>query len=185
MTINELVRDFSLRYMRIGTRWILLTYMLTMIFTVTIVVYSKHKNHSVNKCVLLVILFFYMTTIYMSTVMARWYKPDLGIKLKPFLSWARAYAGDRYSRKMVIENLIMLMPVGFFLSFIDRKKYYYIRISFFCFLFSLIIEISQYLRKTGLFEVDDLINNTLGGLIGCVLASLVLKLVQSIIEKKV
>ncbi len=182
MTINELIKDFIWRYMRIDNQWLLLAYMLTLIFAFVIVRYYKKKNLSISRCILLVFLFLYLTTIYMSTVMSRRYNPGVKISLKPFTSWSRAFTGNRYSIKLVIENLIMLMPVGFFLPFIDRRKSGYIRAISVGFLFSLFIEISQYLRKTGLFEVDDLINNTLGVFIGCGAASLILKVVQLINE---
>ena len=182
MTINELIKDFIWRYMRIDTQWHLLAYMLTLIFAFVLVKYYKKKNLSISRCILLVILFLYLTTIYMSTVMSRRYNPGVKISLKPFNSWRRAFAGNRYAIKMVLENLIMLMPVGFLLLFIDRRKKGYIRAVGVGFLFSLFIEISQYLRKTGLFEVDDLINNTLGVFIGCGLATLILKAVQLINE---
>ena len=175
MTISELISDLIQRYMRIGTQWHLFSYMLTMIYAFVLVKYSRHKKLSIGKCILLVILFLYLTTIYMSTVMSRRYNPVVKISLQPFVSWKRALSGDRYDIKMVIENLILLTPVGFIFPFIIRRKNGYIRAISFGFLFSLFIEISQYLRKTGLFEVDDLINNTLGVLLGCGLAALVLK----------
>lgn len=182
MTINELVKDFIRRYMRIDTQWHLLAYMLTLIFAFVLVKYYKKKNLSISRCILLVILFLYLTTIYMSTVMSRRYNPGVEISLKPFKSWLRAFAGNQHAIKMVIENFIMLMPVGFLLPFIDRRKKGHIRAISFGFLFSLFIEISQYLRKSGLFEVDDLINNTLGVFIGSGMATLILKAVQLINE---
>lgn len=182
MTINELFKDLIWRYMRIDTQWHLLAYMLTLIFAFVIVKYYKKKNISISRCILLVILFLYLTMIYMSTVMSRRYNTGVKISLKPFTSWSRAFAGNRYGIKLVVENLIMLMPIGFLLPFIYRRKNGYIRAVSVGFLFSLFIEISQYLRKTGLFEVDDLINNTLGVFIGCGMASLFLKAVQLINE---
>ena len=110
--------------------------------------------------------------------MSRRYNPGVEISLKPFKSWLRAFAGNQHAIKMAIENLIMLMPVGFLLPFIDRRKKGHIRAISFGFLFSLFIEI----RKSGLFEVDDLINNTLGVFIGCGMATLILKAVQLINE---
>ena len=178
MIINELIRDFIWRYIRIGTCWLLLVYMLTMIFAIVIVKYYKHRNSPISRCILLIILFLYMTTIYMSTVVARRQKSEAAIYLKPFTSWVRALAGEQQAIKMLIENVIMLIPVGFLLLLLDRRKYSHIRDISFGFSFSLFIEISQYIGelRLGRFEVDDLINNTLGALIGCGLASLILKL---------
>jgi len=81
-------------------------------------------------------------------------------------------SGSRYGMMQVIENIIMLIPMGFMASIIETNKKNVLKTIILGFLFSLFIEISQYVRCVGLFEVDDLINNTLGVTIGCAIGVL-------------
>ena len=63
-------------------------------------------------------------------------------------------------------NILAFMPFGFCLpmiSHIDRKLH---RIIFWSFVFSLTIESIQLVYKIGIFDVDDLLLNTIGGICG-------------------
>ena len=69
----------------------------------------------------------------------------------------------------ILGNIIVFMPVGIFLPYLFSnkpwayKKRYVLMIGF---LFSLGVESIQYILSVGVFDVDDLILNTLGALIG-------------------
>lgn len=63
-------------------------------------------------------------------------------------------------------NVIAFMPFGFCLPMISRKDSKFYRVFFWAFAFSLAIETIQLLYKIGIFDVDDLILNTLGGIFG-------------------
>lgn len=66
-------------------------------------------------------------------------------------------------------NLIMLLPLGFMLP-IMAERFRNIRSAAIAgFLFSLFIEFSQYYTGRGLFESDDIIHNTVGACIGCIM----------------
>ena len=67
--------------------------------------------------------------------------------------------------KEVCLNVLMLMPVGALLPLIfeDRKLQTILLTGI---VISLIIEISQLLTNRGLFEIDDIIFNTIGVLLG-------------------
>ncbi len=79
---------------------------------------------------MIIMLFFYLITVYTSTVLARKQIMEDIILLQPFLSWKKAVSGDRYRMKLVIENIIMLFPIGVVMPLIDKKKYYVIRTIF-------------------------------------------------------
>lgn len=63
-------------------------------------------------------------------------------------------------------NIIGFMPFGFLLPIIsDRAKSWFL--TFLCsFTFSLLVETVQLIWRVGSFDVDDLLLNTLGGVIG-------------------
>ena len=74
----------------------------------------------------------------------------------------------------LIGNLLVFFPVGFLMPLWRNKKTGGIYVAAVAFLFSLCIETLQLVTKVGVFDVDDLLLNTLGGLVGwiCYYASL-------------
>lgn len=93
----------------------------------------------------------------------------------------RAVLEPFYSLKLIIKdknyfymrmwycNIAMLIPFGILVPMINNKFCSAKRVVLSGFLFSLAIEITQYFTGRGLFEVDDLIANTLGAFIGYIL----------------
>lgn len=84
--------------------------------------------------------------------------------LIPFWSYTRAFQGDIGLLREDISNILMFLPLGFLLAAIfgiDWKKALLVG-----FMSSLAIEILQYGFCLGSFEVDDLINNTAGTVLG-------------------
>lgn len=69
----------------------------------------------------------------------------------------------------IIGNVVAFMPFGIILPIILRTKkhkYYIQWVFFWAFILSLAIEITQYLMAVGAFDVDDLILNTGGAILG-------------------
>lgn len=69
-----------------------------------------------------------------------------------------------------ILNILLFMPLGFLLPvYTDKLKKIY-KVVPIGFLISLVIETIQYITKMGIFEIDDIFNNTVGVLLGyCIL----------------
>ena len=177
MIVIEITTDIIHRYMSIGTEWLLFSYVYTILFAIVLVKSGKKRGMSVNTSLTIILLFFYLSTIFLSTVVVRPRKSHRMMNLYPFWSWMKMISGSSYRRRQVIENILMLMPIGFLIPFIDRSKHYFIKTICFGFVFSLIIEASQYIFKVGLFEIDDLINNTLGVILSGCLATTCKKLI--------
>ncbi|MCX4269765.1 MAG: VanZ family protein [Lachnospiraceae bacterium] len=66
----------------------------------------------------------------------------------------------------LVGNVVALMPFGFFLPFLAVRTRKCYAVTCFTFLFSLFIETTQLLCKVGSFDVDDLLLNTIGGILG-------------------
>lgn len=81
----------------------------------------------------------------------------------PFWSYHMILNGNSILLNEVILNILLFIPTGYILSILLRKKSYAIIV---CFLISSGIEIPQLITHRGLFEFDDIINNTLGGYLG-------------------
>ena len=66
----------------------------------------------------------------------------------------------------LLGNVVAFMPFGALIRWVvDRKMHWYQAMGY-TFFFSLCVELLQLAAKVGVFDVDDLILNTLGGLLG-------------------
>ena len=66
-------------------------------------------------------------------------------------------------------NILVFAPLGILVPIIRRKKTGFFSIFFLTLFFSLFIETVQLFTKVGVFDVDDLIMNTIGGVLGYIL----------------
>ena len=89
-----------------------------------------------------------------------------GINLIPFQDLISIYKHIPYDMaEGYILNVLLFVPYGYLLPFIKKKPF--LKQTVLCsFLLSLCIELLQFLFKRGIFDIDDLICNTVGGLIG-------------------
>lgn len=71
-------------------------------------------------------------------------------------------------------NVFAFSPFGFMIPIVIDKKRAFFRSVFATFFFSLLIETSQLIMKVGVFDVDDLLMNTIGGLIGYIAYRIIL-----------
>ncbi len=66
----------------------------------------------------------------------------------------------------IAGNVICFVPFGAILPVLNRKARNFFVITFLSFEFSLLVECAQLISRVGSFDVDDLMLNTLGGVIG-------------------
>lgn len=80
--------------------------------------------------------------------------------------------------EQIILNILLYMPLGYLIPLVIRplgrngNLGFVILIGFFC---SLCTEIMQYYMHLGYFDVDDILNNTIGTIIGAILYLIFLK----------
>ncbi len=151
-----------------------------MFITLTAVsIYLKKKHNTENiKLFTITILPVYLFAVYSSLVFSRVAYPTYNYSLIPFYSYYQTIKGIEKLAMEIIGNIIMLMPVGILLPF-NLKKNKFKTTLIIGFLITFSIEFMQLIFKKGLFETDDLIDNTLG----VVLGYLIYKIICSVIEK--
>lgn len=66
----------------------------------------------------------------------------------------------------LLGNVVAFMPFGFLLPIASKHNRGFFRVSLYCFEFSLFIEVIQLSFQVGTFDVDDLMLNTIGGILG-------------------
>ena len=72
-------------------------------------------------------------------------------------------------------NILGFVPAGFFIPILWENKRGFFFTTCVTFDMSLLVEILQIVLRVGSFDVDDLILNTLGGMLGYLLLTLVVK----------
>lgn len=76
----------------------------------------------------------------------------------------------------LLGNVVAFMPFGALIRWVVDRKVRWFQAMGYTFLFSLCVELLQLVAKVGVFDVDDLILNTLGGLLGFIVYYLLLLL---------
>ena len=170
MSVKTLIDDIIGFYFWQGKDWLLFTYLVTIIASVFITLLGIKKRLKKSKIFYSCLLVFWIVTVITLTVLCRGTRTRWKYDLTPFWSWRSAFSGNRRGFLMVAENILLLMPLGFLLPLTDRNRWKMGRTVLTGFLFSLGVELCQFLLKRGQFEIDDLINNTLGVLVGYLLA---------------
>ncbi len=95
------------------------------------------------------------------------YNMKLLVEIRRFIN----YPGQNYELFLIniIGNVIAFMPFGFLLPLLNKKYRRFFYIAFLCLMFSLAAEVIQLLTQVGIFDVDDLLLNTTGGILGYLL----------------
>lgn len=100
-----------------------------------------------------------------------WGQRELAYNLELFKEIKRFYhyreqLGMKAFLLNVVGNVVAFGPFGFFLPIVSRRsKKWWMTVSL-SIGFSLCIEITQLVFRVGSFDVDDILLNTLGGLLG-------------------
>ena len=97
-------------------------------------------------------------------------------ELTVFWSWKEVLAArDRGMMTEILMNCVMLMPVGILLPVAVGRRIHPAVALLAGAVLSGTIEVSQFIFARGLFEWDDIIHNSLGCMLGCVVANGVYK----------
>lgn len=127
---------------------------------------EEKRTASVKSKAVFVLLLCYSALVLWYTVFMR--STDFyGANYDFFWSYYKWFAGDWTLGWQILGNIGMFIPFGFMLTTIlplNTKSW--LAVLFFGVLFSCIIEILQLELMRGLFEYDDIFNNTLGTVLG-------------------
>lgn len=154
-------------YVKVSSPKIILILLLACVFLLVFQIIQK-RNYNNFKKKFKVLLSINCSFILVMTLFGRT-KDDYGFIVKPFESYFAAFGENNVELQLqIIMNVVMYIPFTFFLlcCFEKIKKGHALLISFIC---SASIELIQRYFQIGLFEVDDVINNVLGAVIGILL----------------
>ncbi len=138
-----------------------LTVLIVLLFEIS---FSLIRNRKIEKKVV------FLRTVYLSlllciTIIGRG-KKQIEFSFEAlFTTYRNVINGVKYAEYDIINNILLFIPAG---VLFENKTFG--RTTLKIFLLSLTLEICQMLLKCGLFEMCDLIDNTLGGIIGLLIA---------------
>ncbi len=96
------------------------------------------------------------------------YNLELLVEIKRFIKYRQQVGFDVFVIN-ILGNIVAFMPFGFLLPIIHNKYRGLLRVAFYSLLFSLTVEAIQMLSRVGIFDVDDILLNTIGGILGYLL----------------
>lgn len=132
-----------------------------------------------NRKICITVLAIYAIVFFVLAVLSREPYEEKAVLLKLFHNYSK-YDGNV---KDVILNIAAFVPIGLLIGTIS-DRYRVLKALFFGFLFSLFVEVTQLISHCGVFDVDDLFNNSLGALIGGVIAAIVVGIVHRYKNKR-
>lgn len=144
---------------------------ISIFLTIYFLIYKKimkgTKKLKASKILLWSIFLIYTVIVLGATFIHRTPVMHENINLHIFSSYIKVW--NRFSLlelRNIIFNILMFLPFGFVLPLLFKKceKFYITYFLGLCMTIS--IEVLQLISKRGIFEIDDIINNTLGCMIG-------------------
>lgn len=108
----------------------------------------------------------YVFLLFSSTVLFRTYSERRVHEFQPFWSYSAIMDGKEYIIPQIILNVAVFVPVGFLLGCGFRKIKWW-QATLIGLFVSTTIEVLQFVFNKGYAELDDLMHNTIGCLIGC------------------
>ena len=109
-------------------------------------------------CMLVGYLFLTMS----ATILFREVSENMRYSFIPFLSYTQLY--NKLLAELIL-NVAMFVPIGYLLGLAKKRMTFVKILKIGCFI-SLTIEILQLFSRRGVFNIDDVIHNTLGCVIG-------------------
>ena len=146
---------------------------------VSLFLYKRQKFNKIQ-CFAAILLSLYIVVLLYFTVVGRYSHEEYEYQINFFTSyrWFFQYNGEQVLRQLLI-NLVMLMPVGFLLPVIINAKHKFLITMALSLLLTVFIETMQLITKCGSFEIDDIINNFIGAVIGMLIYMLLNKIIQN------
>ncbi len=186
MRISDMI-SLGERYLIFGI--ILAAFLTTLVSFVYFVFYKRifkgRKTVSKSMMIWFIVFVCYLAVIFGATMLNRvpFYENSQIHSL--FYSYREAWVNFRpRDWRNIILNIVLFVPLGFLLPVgIQRFRKFWITYLV-GFLMSLVIEIIQYVLRIGLFEFDDIFDNTMGVMIGYGCFALLSTIISSFKGKK-
>lgn len=132
---------------------------------------QKHDQLPQKRFAIGVIFIFYAFLVLDITILSRVHNTVDDVSMIPFVNYYAMITGGwngigRYVARALLGNVILFVPLGQILADMLRCRHKALYIGMIALLCSFAIEYAQRYYAMGTFEVDDIIHNTWGAVIG-------------------
>lgn len=119
--------------------------------------------------VVFLIYFLFLAEWYGRTGISEEYRYNLELfrEIKRFIIYREQLGGFAVFANLA-GNILIFVPYGFFISVASRERGFF-KTLFFSMGLSLCVEIIQLFTRVGSFDVDDILLNTIGGVLGYII----------------
>lgn len=154
---------FALQYVKLGVS-------AGILFFIGAVLYKRRQKRAGKdvpkiKIFLGTLFVMYIAVLFCATLAREGY--GRVIKLQPFSSYIAAWNSASASEwRNLIINILLFIPLGFLLPLLSTRFHKWCHIYAAGFLMAVFIEGVQFVFQRGIVEFDDVLNNTLGVMIG-------------------
>jgi glycopeptide antibiotics resistance protein len=117
--------------------------------------------------IILLAYFLFFSERYGRTIVCNEYRYNLTIlkEVRRFITYRQLIGFESFVVN-IFGNIFAFAPFGFMLPIINNQNRKFWNVALLSLEFSLTVELLQLLFKVGIFDVDDIIMNTIGGMIG-------------------
>ncbi len=131
--------------------------------------------------IILLAYFLFFSERYGRTITSDEYKFNLKLfkEVRRFILYRKELGLESFIVN-IFGNVLAFVPFGFVLPIISISNRKLLNITLLSLEFSLTIELIQLIFKVGIFDVDDIFMNTIGGILGGICFIICHKLVKSI-----
>lgn len=161
-----ITQDISGFWMRYSAQALVAAFVATLCYVSWFLFYKKKKIRELRavrgNLLGFFLLAFYLYMVLGITILSRTERPTRELSFELF----RTFRNTFFAKKQVYENIIMFVPFSMILYWlmpIFKKSW---AVLFLGIGSSLMIEITQWVTMTGCFEVDDILTNTIGMMLG-------------------
>lgn len=141
-----------------------------------VLLYKCHKIDKLQRNASIILSLYVVILLYF-TVIGRYSHEEYENRVYFYYSYRRLIEHyDSQSMRQILMNIAMLVPVGFLMPMTFNCKGKYLKTIRISLLLIIVIELLQMLTKTGSCEVDDMINNFIGVILGMGLYAIINRL---------
>ena len=98
-----------------------------------------------------------------------------------FITYIQAFSGSTWAVYDIVFNVLLFVPFGLLI----KRYHFHVTLTLIIILvFPVLLEIIQLITSRGVFELSDIINNSLGGMLGYGIGKIISKLVLCYKEKQ-
>ncbi len=117
--------------------------------------------------IIMLAYFLFFSERYGRTIVSNEYRYNLTVlkEVRRFITYRQLIGFESFVVN-IFGNIFAFAPFGFMLPIISNQNRKFWNVTFLSLEFSLTVELIQLLFKVGIFDVDDIIMNTIGGMIG-------------------